>query len=135
MKTLYLAGPISACTDSEAKDWREQAKSELSGEFTFLDPMSRDYRGRELEPGIAAEIVNGDKEDIRSSDILLVFCPKPSVGTSMEVFYGFDVLGKPVVIVHPDARPSPWLIQHSTKIVKTFGEAIDAIRNLQNVYV
>jgi nucleoside 2-deoxyribosyltransferase len=129
MKTIYLGGPINACTDSEAKDWREDMKSRLVGKFNFFDPMSRDYRGRELEPGISREIVSGDKIDIQNSDIILVFCPKPSVGTSMETFYAFE-LGKTVVAVHPPDRPSPWLIEHTTKLFRTFDEAIEYLGNL-----
>jgi nucleoside 2-deoxyribosyltransferase len=129
MKTVYLCGPINKCSDAEATDWRELAKKELVG-FNLLDPMRRDYRGRELEPGIAGEIVSGDKQDLRDSDILLAYCPKPSVGTSMEIFQFYEDLGKPVVIVHPEDKPSPWLIIHSTEIVKTFPEAFDLIRKL-----
>lgn len=126
MKTVYLCGPINKCSDSEASDWREAAKKELTG-FNLLDPMRRDYRGRELEPGIAHEIVVGDKQDLQDSDILLAYCPKPSVGTSMEVFMFHAVLGKPVIIVHPEDKPSPWLIEHSSHIVKTFDEAFSLV--------
>lgn len=129
MKTIYLGGPINACTDSEAKDWREDLKERLKGKFNFFDPMSRDYRGRELEPGISTEIVVGDKEDIRNSDIILVFSPKPSVGTSMETFFAFEI-GKTVLAVHPPDRPSPWLLEHTTKLVRSFDDAVAYLGNL-----
>lgn len=126
-KRIYLAGPINACTDSEAQDWREYVKSKLPS-HEFLDPMMRDYRGRELEPGIAGQIVRGDKADIECTDLLLVFAPKPSVGTSMEIFYAYHVLGKPVIVIHPGDKPSPWIICHSDKIFKTLDEAISLLR-------
>jgi nucleoside 2-deoxyribosyltransferase len=123
MKTVYLCGPINGCTDAECTDWREFAKVNLTCDT--LDPMARDYRGRELEPGIAAEIVENDKADIDKSDILLVNYTKPSVGTSMEILWAW-LAHKPVIIVcEPSAVLSPWLIYHSTKTVHSMREACD----------
>lgn len=140
MKTVYLCGPINKCSDSEASDWRESAKKELTG-FNLLDPMHRDYRGRELEPGIANEIVVGDKADYRRCHFILAYCPKPSVGTSMEIFDAYEnrfCVWKPwtwlrkrvkVIVVHPDDKPSPWLVAHSHKIVRSFAEAFEELTN------
>jgi hypothetical protein len=58
---VYLCGPINGRSDDDCKGWREYAKERLPD---TLDPMARDYRGRELEPGIADVIVAGDEEDI-----------------------------------------------------------------------
>jgi hypothetical protein len=77
---IYLCGPINGRSDDDCRNWREEAKSLLPD---TLDPMVRDYRGRELEPGIAAEIVENDKLDIDASDQLLVLYDAPSVGTSV----------------------------------------------------
>jgi nucleoside 2-deoxyribosyltransferase len=120
MKT-YLCGPINGCTDDEATGWREQAKKYLTGET--YDPMVRDYRGRELEPGIAKEIVENDKLDVQACDAILVMYEKPSVGTSMEVLFAHQ-LGKLIVLVDRSGKPlSPWLIYHSTKSFPTLAEA------------
>ena len=116
---VYLGGPINGCTDEEATGWRDELKPliEAAG-HEWVDPMVRDYRGREMEPGIAQEIVDGDIEDIDSCDLLLMNCPKPSVGTSMEVFYGYQQ-GKRVICVVPEGHvPSPWLVVHSWLIVE-----------------
>lgn len=118
-KVVYLCGPINGCNDSEAHDWREDAKVVLGSTFQFLDPMRRDYRGRELEPHIVDEIVDGDKRDLDNTDILFAYCPKPSVGTSMEILYFWERGGR-VVIVHPNPNPSPWLIKHSEVIFPSF---------------
>jgi nucleoside 2-deoxyribosyltransferase len=124
MKTIYLCGPINGRTTEDATNWRELAKTLWAGEC--LDPMRRDYRGRELEPGIAAEIVAGDIEDIQASHGVLVFFDKPSVGTSMEVFYAKHVLGKPVVVIDAGDKPlSPWLIHHSDIQVRDMASAIE----------
>jgi nucleoside 2-deoxyribosyltransferase len=130
-KVVYLCGPINGCTDAEAMDWREQSKRLLTGiKFGYLDPMARDYRGRELEPGIAAEIVENDKNDIAGCGALLVYYEKPSVGTAMEVLYAWQAR-IPVVVVDKSGKPlSPWLIYHSDKVVNSLEEAVAYIRNL-----
>lgn len=124
---VYLGGPINGCTDDEASGWRNAAIELLATRgHQPIDPMVRDYRGREMEPGIAKEIVETDKEDIRNADVLLMNCPKPSVGTSMEILYGYT-LGTPVVSVIPeDHTPSPWLVYHSDVVAR--GSVLDAIR-------
>ena len=80
---VYLCGPINGCTDEVAKDWRSMVKAVLP--ILALDPMDRDYRGRELER-VAKEIVENDKADIDQCGGLLVGYVKPSVGTSMEFY-------------------------------------------------
>ena len=84
---VYLAGPINGCTDVECKDWRESVKSVL-GEASTLDPMRRDYRGREEE--CVNEIVELDKKDIDEATHLLVNYPHPSTGTDMEIYYAWE---------------------------------------------
>ena len=115
---VYLCGPINGCTDEECKDWREAAKKRLPNN---LDPMRRDYRGREDE--CVKEIVELDKQDIDECHALLVNHPKPSVGTSMKVHYAWQ-RGKYIVVVCPRGmKQSPWMIYHSNDIVETFEEA------------
>jgi nucleoside 2-deoxyribosyltransferase len=119
---VYLCGPINGCTDAEAKDWREYVKAQLPD---TLDPMRRDYRGREDQ--CVNEIVELDKIDVCNSDVLLVNYDKPSVGTSMEVLYAFE-RGKLVVVVCKEgASISPWLRYHAHAILHSFGAAIDYI--------
>jgi nucleoside 2-deoxyribosyltransferase len=122
---VYLCGPINGCTDAEAKNWREYVKAKLP---STIDPMRRDYRGREAE--CVDEIVELDKIDVTNSDVLLVNYDKPSVGTSMEVLYAFE-RGKLVVVVcRGDASISPWLRYHSHKIFPSFEEAIAYISDV-----
>lgn len=123
MKTIYLCGPINGCTDEECKDWREMVKAQWSG--ATLDPMRRDYRGKEDES--VNEIVELDKIDVMNSDVILVNYDKPSVGTSMEILYAFE-RGKLVVVVAAEgARISPWLRYHSHAILPTFAAALKYI--------
>ncbi len=122
-KTLYLCGPINGCTDAEAIDWRQHVKTLWPG--ATLDPMRRDYRGREAES--VNEIVELDKIDIAQCDALIVNYDKPSVGTSMEVFHAFNTGKGIVVVARPDASISPWLRYHSHAIVHSFDEAVEVL--------
>lgn len=120
MPTIYLCGPINGCTDSEAKDWREFVKSKWSGKT--LDPMRRDYRGKEAES--VNEIVTLDKIDIANSDVLLVNYDKPSVGTSMEIYIAFTTGKLVVVVATQGTNISPWMRYHSHKIANSFEEGL-----------
>ena len=119
---LYLAGPINGCTDAEANNWRSAVKK-LHNDV--LDPMARDYRGKETEA--VKQIVEGDKADIDVCDGVLVWFERPSVGTSMEVLYAWEH-NKPVVVVNRSGKPaSPWLVYHSIAVCGTAQEAIAAL--------
>jgi nucleoside 2-deoxyribosyltransferase len=122
---IYLCGPINGCTDDEAMTWREWFKANYSL-ADFVDPMKRDYRGREAED--YREIVELDKRDVREVDVLLVMCTQPSVGTSMEVFYAWTI-GKPVLVINESNKPiSPWLRYHATAIVRTKELALEKVK-------
>lgn len=121
---IYLCGPINGCTDAEANNWRSEIKNVFLRE-NCIDPMVRDYRGKEAES--YREIVDLDKRDVRQADVILVNYDKPSVGTSMEVFYAWT-LGKPVIVwCRPDTVISPWLRYHSTVIVHSLVDVLAAI--------
>lgn len=129
MKLVYLCGGINALSDAECTTWRERCK-QLLGEDQCLDPMRRDYRGKEDQH--VEEIVRGDLEDIDNSAILLVNATRPSWGTAMEVFYAATA-GKRVVAFVGDARVSPWLRHHSSLVVASVDDAVAACRVLVEV--
>jgi len=115
---VYLCGPINGCTDEQCKDWREMAKARLPD---TLDPMRRDYRGREDE--CVDEIVDGDIEDVEASDIILVNCSGPSWGTAMEIWHA-HLRDIPVIVVHPpEMKKSPWLRRATAKFFLSFDDA------------
>ena len=121
---IYLGGPINGCTDDECMTWRETLKG-AAPHVTWVDPMARDYRGREADD--YQEIVEGDKADIDRCDAMIVNYVKPSVGTSMEILYAWQ-RGIPVVVVAaPDAVISPWLRYHSRRIVASLTEALSEV--------
>jgi nucleoside 2-deoxyribosyltransferase len=119
---IYLCGPIHGRTDEECVGWRQRFAAEWPGEC--LDPMRRDYRGREHEN--PQELVKADLEDVSTAGALVVYFDKPSVGTSMEIFYARHCLDKPVVVINAsDMSVLPvWLVYHSTVIVRTLEEAV-----------
>ncbi|MFD4699785.1 nucleoside 2-deoxyribosyltransferase [Streptomyces niveus] len=121
-RPVYLAGPIQGCTDSEATDWRDAARMMIRGDI--LNPMARDYRGREHEN--VSDIVEGDKADIRKCRAVLAYCPRPSVGTSMEIQYAWS-LHIPVVTVVPSGPVSPWLRYHSIGVFRDLAAAIASL--------
>jgi nucleoside 2-deoxyribosyltransferase len=108
---VYLAGAINKCSDEEAKDWREEAKKILPLAVHVLDPMSRDYRGVEIEN--ASSIVEGDKADILKATAIIVKASKPSWGTAMEIMFAYQNK-KPLYAFDAGPRPSPWLVYHCT---------------------
>jgi nucleoside 2-deoxyribosyltransferase len=127
MKSIYLCGPIMDEHQGEARRWRETAKSVLSSEFRLLDPMRRNFRDREVDS--ANEIVEFDLQDIREAEIVLVNYDKPSIGTSMEVFYASHDQGKFVVAFSPFRFEdcSPWMVRYCTKILPTLEAACEYI--------
>lgn len=124
MSTIYLAGPINGCTDEEALDWREDLTIRLKG-HTIISPMARDYRGKEDEN--VEGIVEGDKADIISSHLIVAYCPKPSVGTSMEILFAWQ-RNKHVVILAPKGTSiSPWLRYHSDGVYSEPDQVVEHI--------
>lgn len=119
---VYLAGPINGCTDDEAINWRDLAKS-LVGAENCIDPMRRDYRGKEDES--VNEIVQGDLEDIDNSDVVVANCWQMSWGTAMEIHYAGSN-GIPVVAIVPvGTRISPWLRYFTEHITHGVGDALE----------
>jgi nucleoside 2-deoxyribosyltransferase len=116
---VYLCGGINGLSDSDCTDWREYAKERLLN--GTLDPMRRDYRGKEDES--VNEIVKGDLDDIEQCPTLLVNATRPSWGTAMEIVYAYG-LGKRIISWVGDSRVSPWLRYHSTAIHKSLDDAI-----------
>jgi len=127
VKTIYLSGPIMDEHEGTAREWRETAKKLLGDHFKILDPMRRKFVDRQVDS--ANEIVEFDLQDARDADIILVNYNKPSIGTSMEVFYASHNLGRFVVTFSPFEFKdcSPWMVRYSTKILPTLESAAEYI--------
>jgi nucleoside 2-deoxyribosyltransferase len=110
-----------------AREWRETGKKLLDRQFRILDPMRRKFIDRKVDS--SNEIVEFDLQDVREADIILVNYNKPSIGTSMEIFYASHDLGKFVVAFSPFEfqNCSPWMVRYCTKILGTLEEACEYI--------
>ncbi|MBP5532140.1 MAG: hypothetical protein J6Y54_08970 [Lentisphaeria bacterium] len=110
-----------------AREWRNVAKGLLGKHFQLLDPMRRKFVDRQVDS--ANEIVEFDLQDVRDADIVLVNYSKPSIGTSMEVFYASHDLGRFVVafsaLEFKDC--SPWMARYCTKILPSLEAAAEYI--------
>ena len=126
-KIIYLSGPIMDEHEGAARAWREDAKKLLKEKFRTLDPMRRKFVDRQVDS--ANEIVEFDLQDIMDADIILVNYNKPSIGTSMEIFYAAHDLGKFVVAFSPFEFKdcSPWMVRYSTKILPALEGACEYI--------
>jgi nucleoside 2-deoxyribosyltransferase len=127
-KRVYLAGPINGKSDEECIGWRAIAAEALRAYgHQVLDPMVRDYRG--AEETAYGLIVEEDKKDIGSSDILLVNANEASWGTAMEVAHASS-LGKEVVAFATCTHTphiSPWLRYHASAIYQSLSHALSGI--------
>lgn len=126
-KVIYLSGPIMDEHSGIARQWRDSAKVQLAEKFKLLDPMRRKFVDRQVDS--ANEIVEFDLQDVRDADILLVNYNKPSIGTSMEVFFAAHNLGKFVVAFSPFEYKdcSPWMARYCTKILPDLESAVQYI--------
>jgi len=124
---VYLAGGINKLSDSDAMDWREEFKERAAGlPLTILDPMRRDYRGREHNYGVAEEITRNDQIDVVVADVLVVNgnnMNRPTWGTAMEVQMAFS-FHKFIITICDEELPSPWLPERSSVMVKSVEEAV-----------
>ena len=124
---IYLSGPIMDESAGYAREWRSAAKLLLGEKFQLLDPMRRKFVDREVDS--ANEIVEFDLRDVREADLILVNYNKPSIGTSMEVFYAAHDLGKFIVAFSPfEYRDcSPWMVRYCAKILPDLETAANYI--------
>ena len=128
-KTIYLSGPIMDEHEGTAREWRTAAKQLLGKDFRILDPMRRKFVDRQVDS--ANEIVEFDLQDVRDADLLLVNYNRPSIGTSMEVFFAAHDQGKFVVAFSPLEFKdcSPWMAKFCTKILPDLETAAEYINN------
>lgn len=128
MKKIYLSGPIMDEHAGSAREWRESAKALLGSKFNLLAPMRRKFVDRQVDS--ANEIVEFDLQDVRDADLILVNYNKPSIGTSMEVFYAAHNLGKFIVAFSPFEFKdcSPWMARFCTKILPDLEQAAEYIK-------
>lgn len=109
---IYLAGPITGCTDGEANDWRATVSAvlgEINPSFVGVSPLRCEpIKGERYEPeyednqfGTPQVIAAKNKMDVRRCDITLAYIAEEqpaSVGTLQEIGWACG-MDKPVILV------------------------------------
>jgi nucleoside 2-deoxyribosyltransferase len=122
---IYLAGPINDCSIDEMTEWRD-AMINAFPEHIFLNPVDFHFRPDEYAKHYK-QIVKGDLRLIEMADVVVANLPRPSIGTSMEIWYAASI-GVPVLLISNIQHP--WLLYTATCVVEDLASAIMAIRHL-----
>jgi nucleoside 2-deoxyribosyltransferase len=149
----YLAGAIAGLQFDAATDWRVQARFALGERgVEALDPMrgklalasrgkiSTDFHDYENCGAFftAKGIMTRDFNDVKNCDALLVNLlglTKPSMGTVMELGWGYAFQKPTVVVMEKSGNPHdnhPMLAEAIRFRVETMEEAIDAVALVLN---
>jgi nucleoside 2-deoxyribosyltransferase len=151
MRTVYLAGPITAKTIKEANDWRDDVvrKLEQSGirgisPLRCEPPRGDRYSLSDADPrfGTARAIGSKNVMDVQMCDMTLAYLPKflnepwPSLGTISELSWA-HIIGKPTILVSDDERIThhPVIDANSGWIVPTLDDAVAVIVGVFGDYV
>lgn len=134
---MYLGGAIKDKTDAEIHGWRNQIRSSLIAyPITIFDPSVRDYQGALLNASsladldtISEEIVTLDTEEINASQVLLCNFPSPSAGSAMEIYIAWTLRKLVITMVPNKFQVSPWVHHHSTRVVETYPQALQELKN------
>lgn len=145
MSKVYLAGPISGLSWSEATEWRKQVHDELAefgiqclSPLRFKDFLESETSIRDSYPDHALASTRGiytrDRWDVSRSDLILVNflgTTKVSIGTVIEIAWA-DMLNKPIVYLTDEGN-----IHNHAMIMEAVGfpvytleDAIDTIKAL-----
>ena len=143
-RTVYLAGPITACDHREANDWRSvmQGRLEAHG-ITGISPLRCEplvgdrYDTSHPDPrfGTWEAIASKNFLDVQLCDMTVAYFPADlterdgiSSGTLAELAWGF-ALRKPTLRVstHPKVTKHPVITACSSWKLSTLDEALDVI--------
>ncbi len=134
-KKLFISGPILGMEKNQ--DYRTaitRIASKLGLEV--IDPWKRErvlYNGTEecwWDKVPVFDFIQRDLEDADRCDVMVVYLPILSAGACMEMFYA-KRKSKNIIVVSPVDCLSPWIVFHSDKIVKSFSELEEALREFQ----
>lgn len=82
----------------------------------------------DISPMRARQIVEGDLKAIDRAESIIVYLPKPSIGTSMELFYASHVKNKYSLVATTEAyQKHPWIHTYSDVKRETISDIIGAI--------
>lgn len=146
MSSVYLCGPITGLTPSEATGWRRTVAEALAGKAEVIDPMrgavdrtrrcsSEETREMSLQRRLHGKrTVARDRRDVqRSSVVLACFlgAKTASIGAVGEIFWA-DAMGKPVVVVREkeNLHNHDMLNEIASWIFEDLGRAIEHVKTL-----
>jgi nucleoside 2-deoxyribosyltransferase len=114
--TIYLAGPMSQCTEYDKKFWREKVKQYFRdkgyiAETKFVDPV-------EFVENNMKDAVEGDKKRLEKCDVVIANMWKMSVGTIMEIKHAHDCK-IPVYLVAPKSMKNNWWLKYHVKLMNS----------------
>lgn len=142
-RTVYLSGSIGGLTYDEASSPRDYATNLLLKKgWDVLDPM-RGYQilstldtiaeGEQVQKLLGVTdtaITQRDRDDIRRSDVILIFSGDRSTwGTAFEWEFAVN-LGKPVVVICAEDSPTrqhPWCRTMCSGFFAKIDDAVDFI--------
>lgn len=152
---IYLAGPITGCTENEAKDWRQMAKDTLthiSPNLIGVSPLrcepciGETYSSSYEDPRFGTEKAISAKNwfDTKMADMVLAYLPRvkfeegmrESMGTILEIGWasGKDI---PVITVTDEPHYIENVVlngQCSKWVFQSFEPAFDVIEGILGVY-
>lgn len=141
MRTVYLAGPILACTHGEANDWRIAAADKLDHQGIIgISPLRCEpligerYGVNYADPkfGTARAIGSKNLFDVLNCDLTLAWLPKmpegrhQSYGTIAELAWA-KALGKPAILAtdDPEIADHPVLNSCAGWLLDNLDDALD----------
>lgn len=131
-KHVFISGPI--ITMEKQQDYRKTITEvvEKLG-LQIIDPWKRErviFNGTEecwWDKVPTFDFVQRDLDDADRCDIMVVYLPILSAGACMEMFYA-KRKGKRIIVVSPIKCLSPWIVFHSDRIIKSFDELEEALK-------
>ncbi len=135
MKSVFISGPIIDMEKNQ--DYRKSITkiAEKVG-FEVIDPWKRErviYQGTEdcwWDKVPVFDFIQRDLDDADRCDVMVVYLPILSAGACMEMFYA-KRKGKNIIVVSEIKCLSPWIVFHSDRIIKSFSELEEALREFQ----
>ena len=123
---VYLAGSMSTGHKSE-RQWRDKVYKiykDCGQQSRCFNPYN--FKWEKDKPS-SKDIVDFDKALISVSSVVFVNASIPSIGTSMEQLFAYQ-LGKVVVVYIEESKVlSPWTEHHSHIVFRDLNEAIKYI--------
>ncbi len=131
---VYLAGPMTGLTYSEAADWRAYATAHLSPGIVGVSPMRGEPKQSPCFLGKNKAIMTRDRWDVQCADAVLMNllgASRVSVGTMIEVGWA-DAHRVPLVVVREptNLHVHAMLDEAAGWTVETLDEGLDIIKLL-----